>query len=487
MADQKITALTAGTAVLTTDILAYVEDPGGTPVTKKITIANLKASIFNTPTLVTPVLGVASMTSINKWAMTAPTTAATLVAGGDSQTYTFPATSATLFGSTTKADALDAGRFAADAGANDTYVATLSPAITAYVTGVHYRFMANTANTGAATVNFNALGAKTIVKVAGGITTALADNDIRAGQWVDLVYDGTNMQMQSTLGNAAAGTFTNPGAGSSSEKFGASSSAAGNFTVAFGNGAAAGSDQSTAIGWNTTVNGACTGAIVVGGGSSISASCGGAIVIGNAAGAGTGNTTGASSISIGIGSIAFTANTMVVGSGTQAINVFYGGKGEKHATPVVFTLSGTHGLGSNIAGADLALQPGAGTGTGVAGAVIFYTAPAGASSSTRNTFVECARFTTTGVLAFPTTITAGGTTGNQTINKQSGTVNIAAAGTTVTVTNSLVTTSSIVMAVIRTADATARLTNVVPGTGSFVINIVAATAEVSIGFVVLNQ
>jgi hypothetical protein len=62
--------------------------------------------------------------------------------------------------------------------------------------------LANTANTGAATINFNSLGAKTIVKVAGGITTTLADNDIRSGQWVEVVYDGTNMQMQSLLGHA---------------------------------------------------------------------------------------------------------------------------------------------------------------------------------------------------------------------------------------------------------------------------------------------
>lgn len=96
-------------------------------------------------------------------------------------------------------------RFGADAGANDTYVVTLAPTPAAYVTGEHYRFKANTANTGACTVNFNGLGAKTIKKAAGGITTDLADNDIRAGQWVDLVYDGTNMQMQSLLGNAPAG------------------------------------------------------------------------------------------------------------------------------------------------------------------------------------------------------------------------------------------------------------------------------------------
>ena len=100
---------------------------------------------------------------------------------------------------------LFATRFGQDAGANDTYVVTLPIAPAAYVTGEHYRFKANTANTGTCTANFNGLGAKTIKKAAGGITTDLADNDIRAGQWVDLVYDGTNFQMQSTLGNAPGG------------------------------------------------------------------------------------------------------------------------------------------------------------------------------------------------------------------------------------------------------------------------------------------
>lgn len=98
--------------------------------------------------------------------------------------------------------------YAADAGSNDTYVITLSPCPSSYVTGGHYRFKANTANTGAATINICSLGAKTIVKVVGGITTTLADNDIRVGQFVDLVYDGTNMQMQSTLGNGPASGVT---------------------------------------------------------------------------------------------------------------------------------------------------------------------------------------------------------------------------------------------------------------------------------------
>jgi hypothetical protein len=95
--------------------------------------------------------------------------------------------------------------YAADAGSSDDYAITLAPAPGSYITGAHYRFKANTANTAAATLNVNGLGAKTIVKVAGGVTTALATNDIRVGQLVDVVYDGTNMQMQSTLGNAASG------------------------------------------------------------------------------------------------------------------------------------------------------------------------------------------------------------------------------------------------------------------------------------------
>jgi hypothetical protein len=49
------------------------------------------ALVFATsPSLTTPTLGVATATSVNKWAFTAPTTAATLTAGGDSLTYTMP-------------------------------------------------------------------------------------------------------------------------------------------------------------------------------------------------------------------------------------------------------------------------------------------------------------------------------------------------------------------------------------------------------------
>lgn len=100
---------------------------------------------------------------------------------------------------------------------------------------------------------------------------------------------------------------------------------------------------------------------------------------------------------------------------------------------------------------------------------------------------EVLRFLSAGNMVVPTTVTAGGTTGAQTINKISGTVNFAAVASTLVVTDSLVTANSIVMAVLRTNDATCRLANVVPASGSFTINMTGTcTAETSVGFFVIN-
>lgn len=94
--------------------------------------------------------------------------------------------------------------YCAPSGASGTtYACSISPAITALATGAHYFFKADVANTGAATINFNSLGAKTIKKYAGGVAD-LAANDIRADQIVEVIYDGTNMQMVNQLGNASS-------------------------------------------------------------------------------------------------------------------------------------------------------------------------------------------------------------------------------------------------------------------------------------------
>ncbi len=97
------------------------------------------------------------------------------------------------------------------------------------------------------------------------------------------------------------------------------------------------------------------------------------------------------------------------------------------------------------------------------------------------------RINVTWKLNFDSTVVAPGTTGNQTINMPSGVVNMAAGGSALTVTNSRVSADSIVLAVIRTNDATAQIKNVAVSAGSFTINLVAAaTAETKIGFVVFN-
>ena len=57
-------------------------------------------------------------------------------------------------------EVIDDRAFAADAEASDAYVITLSPAPTALYTGMKITFSANTANTGACTLNVNSLGAK---------------------------------------------------------------------------------------------------------------------------------------------------------------------------------------------------------------------------------------------------------------------------------------------------------------------------------------
>jgi hypothetical protein len=93
----------------------------------------------------------------------------------------------------------------------------------------------------------------------------------------------------------------------------------------------------------------------------------------------------------------------------------------------------------------------------------------------------------TSIVNLDKTITAGGTTGAQTINKSSGTINFAAAATSLVVTNSLVTTSSNIICTVQTNDATMTDAQCVPGSGSFTIYAnAAATAETRVGFVIFN-
>lgn len=79
-------------------------------------------------------------------------------------------------------------------GAANVYAVTLTPAITSYVAGQRVQFKAHQSNTGATTLNVNAVGVANILKnTTQGATIA---NDIVTGEIIDVIYDGTGWQLQ---------------------------------------------------------------------------------------------------------------------------------------------------------------------------------------------------------------------------------------------------------------------------------------------------
>lgn len=87
-----------------------------------------------------------------------------------------------------------AGLYGASSAGSDAYAITVTPIPNDYDAGDTYTFKADVANTGAATLNVNSLGAKTIKKFG---SLDLETGDISAGQMVTVRYDGTNFQLNS--------------------------------------------------------------------------------------------------------------------------------------------------------------------------------------------------------------------------------------------------------------------------------------------------
>lgn len=186
-----------------------------------------------------------------------------------------------------------------------------------------------------------------------------------------------------------------------------------NFTQSeqFGAGSSAGSANAIAVGFGATVGASINGGIVIGAGSSAT---GGNILIGAFATA-----VGASSIVIGSGADSAGANTIVLGQDAQgafassivigrsatntAVNQFvaggesfpstdvFFGKGATSATPTAYAVNGTGGSGTNIAGADLKLAGGKGTGNAAGGKVTMQVSVPGASSATLQSLADAAQ------------------------------------------------------------------------------------------------
>jgi hypothetical protein len=90
-------------------------------------------------------------------------------------------------------------------GTGDAITVTLASGIAAYATGQIFRFTAGADNTGATTINVNAIGAKAIRKISGGADVALVAGDILDGK--------TYLATYNAAANSAAGAFIiDPGA-----------------------------------------------------------------------------------------------------------------------------------------------------------------------------------------------------------------------------------------------------------------------------------
>ena len=86
----------------------------------------------------------------------------------------------------------------------DTYVATPTPPLTAYNRGACFDLDPDTANTGPATINITALGAKSILNRAGG---ALGDGDITANRITRICYGVSDFNIVGD-GGAGSGSVT---------------------------------------------------------------------------------------------------------------------------------------------------------------------------------------------------------------------------------------------------------------------------------------
>ncbi|MBI5598658.1 MAG: hypothetical protein HY890_02845 [Deltaproteobacteria bacterium] len=82
--------------------------------------------------------------------------------------------------------------YAVDSGVADAYAIALTPALTAHINGMPIRFKAANANTGAATLNIDGLGAVAIKK---GGSYDIEAGAILAGAIVEVSYDGTYFQI----------------------------------------------------------------------------------------------------------------------------------------------------------------------------------------------------------------------------------------------------------------------------------------------------
>lgn len=193
-------------------------------------------------------------------------------------------------------------------------------------------------------------------------------------------YDGgVHVAMTATPGPASLSGYLRIGASTS-----------GSIAIGYNSTLVAGNGEATVIGNAATgdSNGTCT---AIG----ANANAGRAAV---ALGRSANSSAGRCSIAIGTSATTTANNQLVIGASIDAdgnaasITDSYIGNGVTHASPASTAINATGGSGTNIAGANLTLAAGKGTGSGVGGVVKIQTSTAGGSGTTLQTLATVAEF-----------------------------------------------------------------------------------------------
>lgn len=170
--------------------------PAGNPVITGTTISSTWAN--NTLTDVANAL----TGSIASDGQTTPS--ANLPMGNFAHTGVADATVRTMYSSAGQTQDSTATYLTSVVGTN-AITATAPLGMSAYATGQIFRFVSAGANTGAATLNINSIGIKSITKRG---TTALVAGDIPANAAVQVVYDGTQFQLMDPASVASVTAVT---------------------------------------------------------------------------------------------------------------------------------------------------------------------------------------------------------------------------------------------------------------------------------------
>ncbi len=194
-----------------------------------------------------------------------------------------------------------------------------------------------------------------------GGTTAMTLGTINNGAFNFITNNTTRWQI-TTAGLLRAqngATISVPGTGNSSQQFGLGTDASGIRSLAVGNAALATGNDTVALGQGTAASGGWSMAL--------------------GSGASAGHNFG---IALGDGATTTASNQLVIGRGFGYINQVYLGTGVTAASPQPVTINSTGGSGTDVAGANITIAGGRGTGAADGGSIIFQTSVLGASGST---------------------------------------------------------------------------------------------------------